>query len=412
MFGTLFIKECKQVLRSLAYYLYLIILIFFMATQMGDNKIIEKPEPGQENYGTKKSDDRQAIMEVTLANLVRQIEQESFATYPTAFYKEVIPSQKEIEKLKEIVEECTGKNWDEIVNERIKHYSQYDLTDSEEAMMADVTYRLEPAAGASYEEFVKEMKKVCDIIGRGSDFEKSKFEQGVSVEKTYEDALEEYQAICDEDRLTGAYMRLFCDYAGIMLSLLPVFLGVTRCMRDKRSKAEEVIYARSGSSVAIMLGRYLANVVMIFVPVVLVAFIMQSSYLYQAKTIGITPDYIAFLAYSVIWLLPVILVVLSMSFLLTELTNGIAAVIIQVFWAFADLMSGGSLIGGFGRHLIVRWNTFGDTVNYLAQRRELYMNRGIYTLAAIVFIVLTILLYERKRKGGAGLNGKLLKDRC
>lgn len=411
MFGTLFIKECKQVLRSLAYYLYLIILVFFMTTQMGENEIIEKPEPGQESYGTKQSDDKQIIMEVTLENLVKQIEQESFSTYPTAFYKEVIPSEKEIEELKQIVERCSGKKWDEIIEERTRYYSQYDSTDDEQAIMSDTAYTIKPAEGFTYEDFLKEMKRVCAIIGNGSDFEKEKFEQGVSVGSTYEDALEEYQAICDEDRLTGAYMRLFCDYAGIMLALLPVFLGVTRCLRDKRSKAEEVIYARSGSSVSIVLSRYLANVFMIFVPVVLLAFIMQSSYLYQAKTIGITPDYTAFFTYSVMWLLPMILVTLGLSFLLTELINGIVAVIIQVFWIFSELLSMVTLVGGFQRRLIVRWNVFGDTMNYLSQRRELYMNRGMYTLLAIAFIVLTIMVYEKKRKGGAGLNGKLLKDR-
>ena len=411
MFGTLFIKECKQVLKSLAYYLYLIILIFFMTTQMGENEIVEKPKPEQESYGTKQSDDKQMIMEVTLANLVKQIERESFDTYPMAFYKEVIPSAKEIEELKQIVERCSGKTWDKIVEERTRHYSQYDTTNYEQAMTADATYKIETEEGFTYEEFSQEMKKVCAIIGNGSDFEKDKFEQGVSVASTYEEALEEYQAICDEDRLTGAYMRLFCDYAGIMLALLPVFLGVTRCLRDKRSKAEEVIYARSGLSVSIVLSRYLANVFMIFVPVVLLAFIMQSSYLYQAKTIGITPDYSAFFTYSVIWLLPMILVVLGLSFLLTELINGIAAVIIQMFWAFADILSMVTLVGGFKRHLVVRWNVFGDTMNYLSQRRELYMNRGMYTLLSITFVVLTIIVYERKRKGGAGLNGKLFKDR-
>lgn len=50
-----------------------------------------------------------------------------------------------------------------------------------------------------------------------------------------EEALEEYKAMCKNDKITGAYMRLFCDYAGIMLALLPMFLGVTRCLRDKRA---------------------------------------------------------------------------------------------------------------------------------------------------------------------------------
>ena len=39
---------------------------------------------------------------------------------------------------------------------------------------------------------------------------------------TYEQAKEEFDALCTQDRFTRAYMRMFCDYAGIVLAILPI----------------------------------------------------------------------------------------------------------------------------------------------------------------------------------------------
>ena len=89
---------------------------------------------------------------------------------------------------------------------------------------------------------------------------------------TYEQAMEEYKALCSKDRITGATARLFCDYAGIILSVLPVFLGVTRCLRDKRAQVSQVIFSHRACALVIIASRYLANVCMAFLPVVLTAF--------------------------------------------------------------------------------------------------------------------------------------------
>ena len=36
MFGTLFVKECRQILKSMVYYLYVIIFVMFLSSQMGE----------------------------------------------------------------------------------------------------------------------------------------------------------------------------------------------------------------------------------------------------------------------------------------------------------------------------------------------------------------------------------------
>ena len=400
MFLSLFAKECKQVSRSLVYYIFLMILILFMVSQLGATEIVQRPEPNQEDYGTKTSSDENEIMSVTLAELVNAIEWNSFATYPAGFYKQVIVSDDELKEMKSIVEECTGKTWDTIMQEQEKHYAGFDQETEESSIAAQMTYRVDADTSLSYDEFKEKMEDVCQMIGKGSAFEKGKYSVGVSVPMTYEDAVEEYNALTEKDGITGAYMRLFCDYAVIALSLLPIFMGVTRCVRDKRAKVQQVIYARQAKASTIILSRYLANVVMMFVPIVILAFGLETPYLYQAQTLGVEPHYLAFLGYCVMWLLPTILFVLALSFLLTELLNGIVTIIIQVFMGMAYLMTATTLIGNFGWNLLPRWNNFGYTLQYFSERTALYQNRLLYTGLAVVCIVFTIVLYEYKRQGG------------
>lgn len=414
MFGTLFGKECKQILKSLVYYIYILILVLFLSTQLGDSDWVTdsmKPEPDQESYGVKKSTDERDIMASALANLLEETERGAFATYPAGFYKRVDLTDAEILELQKIIESCTGKTWEMILEEDEAFFEQYDMSDQGDAITAFVSHRVEPREGLSYEEFKQEMKKVTKIAGKGSSYEVESMEQRASVPRTYEEALEDYEVMIREDKITGAYMRLFCDYAGIMLAFLPMFLGVTRCLRDKRADAAQVVWAKSASSAQIILSRYLANVVMAFLPVVVIGFLLQLPYCYHAATMKVAPDYLAFLKYTGVWLLPEIMIVMSLAFLLTEMTDKIVAVFVQIFWGFADEFMGITLVGDFGMKLALRWNTVGETTSYLEQRGELFLNRGIYAAASILLILLTVAVYEKKRKEGMSLYAKVFQNR-
>ena len=51
---ALFFKECRQVLRSLVYYIYLVVFVLFITSQMGDLPELgelHEPQPGEEYYG-------------------------------------------------------------------------------------------------------------------------------------------------------------------------------------------------------------------------------------------------------------------------------------------------------------------------------------------------------------------------
>lgn len=413
MFGTLFLRECKQILKSLVYYIYLIVLVLFLTSQMSGDSVnnLQEPKKGQDYYGMTVSRDKTDIMERTLSDLLREVYRNSFSTYPMGFYKQVILDDAQLQEIKSVIAECSGKDVKTLEQEMLEHYEGYDQTTEMGAELAITEDRIEIKEGLSYKEFCKKMERVCEIIGRGSAYEKDKLDSGVTVPGDYETARAEYDSICKKDKVTGAYMRLFCDYAGIILGVLPIFLGVTRCLRDKRSQVSQVIYARNAGGLVIQGSRYLANVCMTFLPIVVVSLMLQFPWQYQAQTLEVKADALAFLKYDVIWLLPEIMIVLAVAFLITELTENVISIFIQVFWAVASLFQAAVLTGNFGFHLIVRWNTIGETIMFEQQKAQLFLNRGFYFILSFVVMALTCLIYEKKRREGETIYGKIFKGR-
>lgn len=66
MFLNLLAKECRQIAKSMIYWLIVGILVIFYFSQLGGMSIAEKPEPGQENYGLAYGGDEKDVMDSTL----------------------------------------------------------------------------------------------------------------------------------------------------------------------------------------------------------------------------------------------------------------------------------------------------------------------------------------------------------
>lgn len=405
MFGTLFFKECKQVLKSLVYLIYVVVFVFFITSQMGSDSAakLQAPKPGQAYYGTAVTKDETLIMEGTLANLVEDVYHNSWATYPLGFYKGVTLNDRETGQAEAILERCTGKSFDVLLEERTEHFGQYNQSSGEEMDAAQANYRVPVKEGFTYADFEAAMEEICGLVGRGSMYEKNKYENSIRVPMTYELAMEEFEALCEKDRVTRAYMRLFCDYAGIVLAILPIFVGVSRALRDRRAKAQQVMFSKPASGTRIIVSRYLANLVMLCIPVFVTAFLLQQPFCYKAQTFGIQGDVMAFLTVPGVWLLPEIMVVLALSFLITELTDTIAAIFVQVAWAIGSIFGADVLVGDFRMRLIARWNTLGQTTLFSSLEKEFLQNRGYYFLLSVVCVILTVIVYEGKRRKGGSL---------
>ena len=406
MFFKLFMKECSQTTKSLTYWLLVIIMVLFFASQMGQMDMEKAPEKGLEDYGVKPSKDKNIIMSATLGMLAGEYAEGRYTTYPIGFVKSVTLGKEEEAKVGEILKEATGLDKEEI-EEKIDEFY--------ENSGGIITSRpvLEPLESLSYGRFEEIMQEVDDMLGGGSSYALDSLGDNGSEPKTYEDAVKEYEELVQKDGYTGGYARLFSDYMVIILGILPVFLAVTRELRDRRANMQELIYVRRSSSMTIIASRYLSMVVMILIPVFALSIQPLASCVTYAKTAGISVDYLAFAKYIAGWLLPTVMVVTALGILLTELTDTALAVLVQGAWWFVSIFMGAKTMDGgrYGWNLIPRHNTILNYSGYQEGFSQLLTNRILYASLAVIAVSVTAWIYSQKRKGRMNIRGKISANR-
>lgn len=418
MFLTLLGKECSQYFKSITYYIFLFCLVIDYISQMGVFEVPVKPEPGQEYYGMVRSEDEDLVMQDALELLIGRYEVNEYITYPVGFYKKVILNEKEQEQIKESILYISGLTEDELISVYDEAHRVYEellqQAQQEERMLMGNEfpgYQVTPRSDLTFAEFKKEMKKVDEILGGGSDFSEANLRY-TYVPSTYEQAMEEYQSLLDKDKVTNAYARLFCDYMGIMLAVLPVFLAVTRALRDRKAQAEQVIFMRRAGSTVIVLSRYMAALFVTLVPVLILSCFTLVPAVYYAKRVGAAYDLLAFVKYTGFWLIPTILISLSVGFFITELTDSALAVLAQIAWWFVSIfLSTGDLVGSVGWNLVPRFNAVGEYTVYEQMRQQLIKNRCFYAVFACLLLVAAIVLFSKKRKGAFTGVGTILRNR-
>lgn len=410
MFLTLLRKECMQYLRSIIYYIFLIYLVFDFVVQMGTFDPVTAPQPdaeGYEEYGSVMSSDKMLVMKSALDQLLYEYDTNEYIAYPIGFYKKVILSEEEQAEVREVILRMTGLTEEEL-REKFEDYQRESAAfvqelNNEGELTIDggnlpvMTIPLH--AGYTYETFEKDMALIDELIGGGSKYSESSIKAYAKQSPTYEQAKRIYDDFLEKDRVTGAYARLFCDYEGITLALVTVFLAVTRALRDRRAQVDQVIYAHGMSSAKIICSRYLAGVIMAVIPVFVLSCTTLVQSVYFASSIGAACDLLVFVKYIGCWLLPTILVTLALGFLLTEVTDSALAILVQVIWWFVSIYSQESLIGCGRFNLIPRFNAVMGYELYEAMRPTLLWNRIFYTALAMVFLAVTIWIYDLKRKG-------------
>lgn len=403
----LFFKECKKILFSLTFLIYIVAVVGFYMTQFSadaDEKI-SQPSQGLEDYGTIAKEVPEILMPEAANGLVTEYLNGYYVAYPIGFYKEVKLSEKKTVKMAEIITEITG-----ISKQELDGFSDFD--EGGMTMMPDgnggyIPVPKEPNLPEinipdtmTYERFRELMRKADKIIGGGSQYSDNNIVDNFSrVPKTYEDALAEYNDIFEKDKVTGAYARLFCDYMGIIVSILPVFAAAALTNADRKSRMEQLIYARKISSVKLVLTRFSALVITLAVPVILLAFIasFRVAKLYPENS----TDFFAIPKMSVGWLVPNIMFSAALGMAFTEISSQLIAVFVQgVLW-FGSIMSDTDLTGDIGRStLVCRHNSLYDRNAFMENFNEFLFNRIFYTVLALVITAFTIWIYTEKRKGG------------
>ncbi|MDE6433621.1 MAG: ABC transporter permease [Lachnospiraceae bacterium] len=406
MFLTLLKKEGIQYIKSATYYIFLACLVLFFVSQMGVFSPVQKPEPGYEDYGEVRTTDKNLIMENVLEELIEEYSRGEYTTYPVGFYKKVVLDEEEQRMVAEGISVITGMSIEEIntliadyeekVQAAIEEASKYEgpiMESSLPAMEVSVKF------GLSFQTFSEEMQKIDKLLGGGSSYNESSL-QFTGKPASYEEAMEEYESHIRDDKVTNAHARLFCDYMGILLGFLPVILAVTRGMRDKKAQAEQVIYTKKAGAFSVILSRYAAAVIMTLLPVVLLSCVTLVEAIYYAKHVGVAYDALAFVKYIGFWLLPIIMVSLSVGFFFTELTDSAVAILIQgVWWYVSVFMKAGDLVDCTGWNLIPRWNAVGQYALFEQMKEELLRSRLFYAAMALGLLFLTVFFYSKKRKG-------------
>lgn len=375
----LFIKELKKTVFSITFAVLLIAMSAFMISQDVMNfsdKIIALPQKGAD-YGIQQKEIPEIIMPAALNSLYTEFSSNEYVAYPIGFYKCVKLSDTDREKMSEIISALSGISADDV-----KNGTAVTLSD-----------------GISYTEFKKYMKQADALIGGGSSYSEDNLTEFCYVPITYGEALESYNLIASEDKFTGAYARLFCDYAGIVLSILPVFSAVALCLKDKRAKMHELIYSRKISSSKLIFSRYFSIITAVMIPTLLLAYISNASVWGHYSSMDI--DYFSPLKYTFGWLMPSVMISASIGIFFTELTDTPIGIGIQCLWWLFDINVGTTRFSGMHTlfELIPRHNSLGNTQAHLDSFDTLLLNRLILVFVALTLVFVASIIYEQKRKG-------------
>lgn len=434
---TLFLKECKAITKSIIYFVFIGVMVLFYVSQLGNsvgddiskaegtsvyedeysqknpflkNPLIEPPK-GAESYGYVSAEIPEQVMPNATAALVREYWSNQYVTYPVGFYKTVKLNESERAEIEKILTEITGKGADGLLN-LVNEQSMKNINEQGYILGNAVEYGDVIPIIVDYELFKGKMARVDEMLGGGSYYAVGELAQYGSVPVTYEEKLAEYNEFIAEDKVTNAYARLFCDYLGIVVVLFSVFVPTAFFMRDRRAKANELIYSRRIGSSKLIAARYTALVVMMLLPVVLLSMVPLAQLMLYGGRNGISVDAFAFLKYIAAWLLPSLMTTTAVALLLTTLTDTPIAIVVQFLWSFLSILTGGAaaLDGGkYGMNLIIRHNTVGNLRAVTDNLSQLVMNRVFYAVLALAFVGITIFIYEQKRRGRLDVLGSLQK---
>ena len=403
----LFFKECKKILFSLTFLIYIIAVSGFYFTQFYPDakEKISPPIKNSDDYGTIVKEIPEILMPSAIEGLVTEYMRGYYTAYPIGFYKKVNLSEKKSAQIAEIITEITGISEKELSEFEFNENSMIINQPDENGEFTPIYQAPEiPEINISdtmtYERFRELMRKADKIIGGGSDYSDDNIVESFSrVPKTYEDALEDYNVIIEKDKITGAFARLFCDYMGIIVSILPVFVAVSLVNSDKKSCIKQLIYSRKISSIKLIFTRFLAIITMLAVPVILLALLATFSIqkIYSENSI----DFFAIPKMSICWLIPNILFSVASGIFLTEISSPLIAIFLQGTIWIGSVMSNTNLTGNIDKFtLICRHNSIYDRNYFLEDLSKFTFNKIFYTIISIAIIIFTIWIYSEKRKGG------------
>ena len=455
----LYLKECKKVACNIAYYLFIVFLLiswyqnFSKITQDEidwanggpgplftlDRPLLAEPTPEDTAFGSKSTEDPEKIMRGATDALLAEYKENIYATYPFGNYKAVSLNMDQQARVLEILCEITGLTPEQLdnlpegyfptVNGSTIHFGTGNMEQTDDGGFSitvgddssktqsgeSFTFSVggnsenhgEPDISAvftpqvSYERFKALMSEMENMIGEKGN--RYTMEMMITyyglTDMSYDEAMADYQRTVNNDQITGGFARLFCDYMGQVLGLYPIFLIVVIWLKDKYSNMDGLIYSRKVSTIKLLVARYLANITMLLLPIIVISFQSLLPLIHYGAGNGLAVNPFAFIQYILWWLLPTVMAVTAIGTVFTLLTDTPAAILLQAGWWFVDRNTTG-LSGDTGLFtLMVRHNTLRGYEIIEQSLTTLCLNRLCLATFSIMLIACSMWILAQKRKG-------------
>jgi hypothetical protein len=368
MLREIFLKQIKEQIKSLSILILIVAIFLFYYTQfIGDIKRDGiKPMPPRFEYSTT---DGLAVKGVTLEDHIEYAYNTMKADYNSGDTLRI----KGINMFYEKINEEQRKFLEEAIIE-----------------MEDISFQ-------TIDEYYGFIDKVDRALGGNTIYSSENNFSFIIRSKYYEEDIEAYNAILKEDKVTNAYGRLFADYIGIAISFFTVFVTAFSLTKDKRYNCNELIYTTRVSSYKYVLGKYLGDIAIASLILFLVT--GHATWIFHgfSKLTGDPISYGGFFKYSIVWIIPTIMFVTSLSYVIQLIfDNGIVSIIVQFFYWLYSMKN---LIpqGIQPTKYFIRFNKIIPHSEFEPFMKEIYLNRILFTIFSLVLLFLAIKLWDRKR---------------
>ncbi|MCB5711502.1 ABC transporter permease [Lactonifactor longoviformis] len=439
----LLLKECRKLSKSILFWGFVLILIINWKTQFQgvtrqeigsssrEGSFLHQPREGESYYGEKPADletDKKAqekVMAGAVQTMVREYESNLYACYPLGYYKEKSLGSGEQEKVAGYIREITGCTPEEVENMPPGYFpanpvyaeipasggdgdSSYTIREDGGRFIIETEQNQGNGAAetfvsrVSFARFLEIAGDMEHMIGKDSNYSLNLLKAYYGrAEVSYEEAAKRYGNLTEKDGITGAFGRLYCDYMGIMLGILPAFVVSGLFLKDKKNQMAELIAVRSAGSWKLIGARYGACIIMMLIPVLVLTLESLLPLADYGRKMQIAVDYLGFCKYIGAWLLPTLLAVSAVSMFLTVLTGTPAAVFVQSAVFFLALQNTASLSGEYSLFTLnIRHNMLGGYELIEENLKIIWYNRLFLVGIAALFVGLTAAVYCRKRRNG------------
>lgn len=346
MYFELYFKECKTIFKSFIYVAFLGVVILFHVLQLGNFAGYDIDT----YYYFKSNKIFELDFEVKDVNAVK---------------KTIIKNNKE--KLREQYNKNEYIIFPEAFNIKA------NLNESDQLKIKQILNKLEPLENVDdFDKFKECMLQVQNII-----------------------TVDKYSI--NDDKITGAYARYFCDTMGIAITMCCIFVVVSYAARDSKKSVNELAYTKKMKTSKIIVLKYLSVVTMIIAPIILLSLIPTIQFIVFSIKTSIPIDGFAFIKYILFWLIPSVLFITSFGIFVTMLRNNFVAIVLQFAYSFFCYIMTNE--GHYSFEISLRSNSFFNLAEVQNSMTQIIINRSLYTVLAILLLFATIKLFDLKRKG-------------